>query len=93
MVLLKQSMTPLKVTAAALSVLVHEISISLCHFLKSQITFTSPDPRALTVHPSSIVQRRCDHLTSVFSQNHLNEALASIANTVDFGEQLARYIC
>lgn len=53
MVLLKQSMTPLKVTAAALSVLVYDVSNSLCHFLKSQITFTSFDPLALTVHPGN----------------------------------------
>lgn len=45
--LLKQSMMPLKVTAAALSVLVHGISDSLCHFLKSQVTVTSVDPSAL----------------------------------------------
>lgn len=38
---------PLKVTAAALSVLVHTISNSLCHFLKSQVTFTPVDPAAL----------------------------------------------
>lgn len=39
-------MMPLKVTAAALSVLVHSISNSLCHFLKSQVTFTPDDLRA-----------------------------------------------
>lgn len=44
-------MMPLKVTAAALSVLVHSISNSLCHFLKSQVTFTPDDLRAPTSPP------------------------------------------
>lgn len=44
-------MMPLKVTAAALSVLVHSISNSLCHFLKSQVTFTPDDLCAPTAPP------------------------------------------
>ena len=48
-VLLNQSVMPLKVTAAAPSVHVHSISVSHCHFLKSQITFTSVDSSALII--------------------------------------------
>lgn len=47
MALKNQSVMLLKVTAAALTVLVHTISNSLCHFLKSQVTFTPVDPAAL----------------------------------------------
>lgn len=61
-VLLKQSMMPLKVTAAALSVLVHGISNSLCHFLKSQVTFTSVDPSALIPPLWKSAQRQHDRL-------------------------------
>lgn len=56
-------MMPLKVTAAALSVLVHSISNSLCHFLKSQVTFTPDDLRAPTAPPTSPPPVRLDHLT------------------------------
>lgn len=56
-VLLTQSMMPLNVTAAALSVLAHSISNSLCHFLKSQVTFTTVDPSAFILYLCMSAQR------------------------------------
>lgn len=71
-------MMPLEVTAAALSVLVHSISNSLCHFLKSQVTFTPADLCAVPRHPVPLLllplgtahQRRRDHLTASASPEH-----------------------
>lgn len=58
----RPSLMPLEVTAAALAVLVHSISNSLCHFLKSQVTFTPADLCAAPppTTPGPLIS---DHLT------------------------------